>query len=218
MTTEEKRLMLELQGTDPRDLDADALSRLVRDCGAPAMSRLVRDCGAPAMSRLVRYCDADDLLRIVRDCGAPAMSRLVRYCDADDLSRLVRDCDADDLSRLVRDCDAYDLSRIKRIQSVIESAPTLEKPYTQILAAVNRDGCNLNMKTWHTCETTHCTAGWTVHLAGKEGYATEAALSTQAAADLILRKSRPGTPRPNFFASNEAAMAFIEARAREETQ
>ena len=71
------------------------------------------------------------------------------------------------------------------------------------------------MKTWHTCETTHCVGGWTVKLTpgGKE---LERKYHTRLAAELILSASRPDAPLPNFTASNEAAMAFIQARAKEE--
>ena len=29
------------------------------------------------------------------------------------------------------------------------------------------------MGSWHACETTHCRAGWAIHLAGKAGYDLE---------------------------------------------
>jgi hypothetical protein len=32
------------------------------------------------------------------------------------------------------------------------------------------------MATWHRCATTHCIAGWAVHLAGPEGYKLEKSL------------------------------------------
>ena len=97
----------------------------------------------------------------------------------------------------------------------LKNVPSLEMPYTKILAAVKSG--NLEMKTWHTCETTHCVGGWTVVLT-KGGRELEQKYDTRLAAELILRKSRPDAPLPNFTASNEAAMAFIEARAAEEKQ
>ena len=92
-----------------------------------------------------------------------------------------------------------------------------KKPYTNLLAAINSPGCALKMKTWHTCETTHCIAGWTVTKApmGKE---LEAEIGTGPAARLILMASRPGAPLPRFDsnAPEDAIMAFVEARAAEE--
>ena len=63
--------------------------------------------------------------------------------------------------------------------------------------------------------------GWTVHKAGPAGYALEKACGadgTPVAAALILLKSRPDAPLPNFYATNDQAMAFIKARAAEEKE
>ena len=65
------------------------------------------------------------------------------------------------------------------------------------------------------CKTTHCEAGWLVTL-HPQGRVLEQEIGWKAAATLILRRSRPDAPLPNFLASNEAALAFIEARAAEE--
>ena len=128
---------------------------------------------------------------------------------------LPKDCGGDKVS--VGGLSSYQIGGMSRDQmAAIDSAknvPILEKPYTKILEAINVGG--LEMETWHTCKTTHCVGGWTVTLApgGKE---FEAKWQTANAARMILSASRPGAPLPNFTASNEAAMAFIEARAAEE--
>jgi hypothetical protein len=58
------------------------------------------------------------------------------------------------------------------------------------------EGCSVNMREWHTCETTHCLAGWivTVH---PEGRLLEHVTSTHLAAHLILHAA--GIESPNFF-------------------
>lgn len=102
----------------------------------------------------------------------------------------------------------------------LEHVPILENPYTKILAAIETDGCKLEMASWHSggCGTTHCVGGWTCHLA-PDGKAFENRIGdTGLAAQMILRASRPDAPLPNFTASNEAAMAFIRARAKEEAK
>ena len=48
---------------------------------------------------------------------------------------------------------------------------------------------SLNMSDWHTCETTHCRAGWVVHLAGEAGYKLEQQTSTEFAAMQIYKAS-----------------------------
>jgi hypothetical protein len=74
------------------------------------------------------------------------------------------------------------------------------------------------MDTWHTCDTTHCRAGWVVHLAGNKGYELESKTSTPFAAMQIYHKSNPGVPvsPTRFFESNEVAMADIKRCAEQE--
>lgn len=81
-----------------------------------------------------------------------------------------------------------------------------------ILAAIEAGG-TLEMGDWHKCDTTHCRAGWAVHLAGNPGYGLERQFGTSAAGALIYAASRPDMPVPDFYASNEAAMADLIACA-----
>ena len=71
----------------------------------------------------------------------------------------------------------------------------------------------LYMGDWHTCETTHCRAGWVIHLAGPAGKALEARFNTELAAMLIYRES--GSPiNPCRFYDNDAdALADMKKRA-----
>jgi hypothetical protein len=78
--------------------------------------------------------------------------------------------------------------------------PDLDK---QILERVTNGG-TLDMKDWHTCETTHCRAGWAVVIAGEAGKVLESMLGPQTAATLIYHASTGSIP--NFFASNDEAM------------
>jgi hypothetical protein len=73
------------------------------------------------------------------------------------------------------------------------------------------------MQDWHTCDTTHCRAGWIVHLSGQQGYDLEKHTSTLFAAQQIYKKSSPiKVSPPRFFESNEKAMADIKRCADEE--
>ena len=105
---------------------------------------------------------------------------------------------------------------LARIRQVRDSIPVLDRPYRQILEAITAKGCSLDMGSWHRCKTTHCLGGWTVTLAGQSGAQLEERIGAEAAARAILRKSRPEAPLPNFYASDKAALAFIQARAAEE--
>lgn len=67
------------------------------------------------------------------------------------------------------------------------------------------------MGKWHTCENTHCRAGWVVTLAGAEGKALEAFFNTSLAAMKIYDASCPGfrINPARFFDENDAALEDI---------
>lgn len=73
---------------------------------------------------------------------------------------------------------------------------------------VNQEGCALEMQSWHTCNTTHCIAGWAV-IIHPQGLELEEKYGTSAAAALIFNASAVN-PIPNFYASNEDAMAWLK--------
>ena len=74
------------------------------------------------------------------------------------------------------------------------------------------------MFDWHTCDTTHCRAGWVVHLAGKAGYALEKATSTLFAAQQIYKKSGYVISPARFFDDDEEAMADMKRLALLESE
>jgi hypothetical protein len=76
------------------------------------------------------------------------------------------------------------------------------------------------MGQWHSCNTTHCRAGWAVHLAGEEGYALERFHGglTGHAALLIYNASSPDihVSPTRFYGTNADAMADMKRCADEE--
>ena len=82
-----------------------------------------------------------------------------------------------------------------------------------VLAALSAPGCGLNMDVYHACETTHCRAGWaiTLHPMGRE---LEEVFGPWLAGAVIYQVSTGRVP--NFFASDEDAMADIRRCARAE--
>jgi hypothetical protein len=76
------------------------------------------------------------------------------------------------------------------------------------------------MGTWHTCETTHCRAGWVVHLAGEAGYTLEKHFkSTAFAAGQIYRKSSDIIVSPTkFYDTNTEALEDIKKCAELEKE
>ena len=93
--------------------------------------------------------------------------------------------------------------------------PKIERLHSKILAAIESGGA-LEMGTWHTCETTHCRAGWAIHIAGEFGRGLEWALGSGAAAALLFAVAYPNQRVPDFYSSNEDAMADIRRCAAEE--
>ncbi|WP_186079369.1 hypothetical protein [Burkholderia gladioli] len=74
----------------------------------------------------------------------------------------------------------------------------------------------LDMGTWHSCETTHCRAGWVVHEAGEAGYALEKFHNTELAAMLIYRASGYKINPARFYDDSATALADMKRLAEGE--
>ena len=61
------------------------------------------------------------------------------------------------------------------------------------------------MGDWHTCETTHCLAGWAVHLSGPAGYALEALVGPSTAGQILMP-----TAAHLFDAADSEAITWAE--------
>ena len=72
------------------------------------------------------------------------------------------------------------------------------------------------MLDWHSCETTHCRAGWVVHLAGEAGYALESFFNTELAAMKIYRASGFEINPSRFYDSDDDALADMKRLAEAE--
>ena len=90
--------------------------------------------------------------------------------------------------------------------------PAIPDIHRAIYAAASKPDA-LDMKTWHTCETTHCRGGWTVSLAGEKGKALEARTSTLFAAMQIYKASGYPISPVRFFDDNKKAMADMKRLA-----
>jgi uncharacterized protein YjbI with pentapeptide repeats len=85
--------------------------------------------------------------------------------------------------------------------------------HNKMLEAVGSGG-TLDMSSWHKCDTTHCRAGWAVHLAGNAGKLLEAQMGTAMAGALIHVASCPWMEKvPDFYATDEVALEDIKAQA-----
>ena len=78
----------------------------------------------------------------------------------------------------------------------------------EVAKAALADERALNMLDWHTCETTHCIAGWAIQLAGDQGKALEDKFGPHIAGLSLL-----GTEAASHFYDNvEDATAWLKTR------
>lgn len=94
----------------------------------------------------------------------------------------------------------------------IPTIPVIPDIHKAVFEAVSRPKA-LDMGAWHTCETTHCRAGWVVHLAGEAGYKLEEFHNTELAAMLIYRESGYPINPARFHDSGADAMADMKRLA-----
>jgi hypothetical protein len=99
--------------------------------------------------------------------------------------------------------------KIENSGLIIPEIPDIHK---RVYEAASKAEC-LNMSTWHTCETTHCRAGWVIHLAGDAGYALEKQTSPLFAAQQIYRKSGYLISPVRFFDTEEKALEDMKKLA-----
>jgi hypothetical protein len=95
----------------------------------------------------------------------------------------------------------------------VPEIPVITDIHKAVYAAVTNPNHNLDMSDWHSCETTHCRAGWIIHLAGKEGYALEERTDTVFAAMQIYKASGYEISPCRFFDSNEEALEDMKRLA-----
>jgi hypothetical protein len=97
--------------------------------------------------------------------------------------------------------------------------PVIENIHQSVLRAIKQPNHSFDMSDWHTCDTTHCRAGWVTALAGKQGRKLEDKYSTEFAAMLIYNHSSPILVSPvEFYKNQEEAMNSIIECAEKEAQ
>ncbi|MGI4873162.1 MAG: hypothetical protein ACRYFX_18535 [Janthinobacterium lividum] len=144
-----------------------------------------------------------------------------RHADYEAQNETNRGCyDCSGCSRCSRCSGCYGCSDEKREDAdagfVVPMIPNIHQA---VLAATSHPGA-LNMSDWHTCETTHCRAGWVEHLAGEAGKKLADQTSTLFAAMQIYHKSSPTIPVPptRFFVDNIRAMEDMQRCAELEAE
>jgi hypothetical protein len=99
-------------------------------------------------------------------------------------------------------------ARVARYRALHPEIPVIEALDRKILDAVTVSDGHLDMARWHTCETTHCRAGWAITLGGEAGKKLEKEHGPFLAGCMIYRASTGRVPY--FFATTEEALADIK--------
>lgn len=120
-------------------------------------------------------------------------------------------------SRCSRCSHCSDCSDCYRKKEQLPEIPKIENIHQKIYEVASQPGC-LDMDAWHSCETTHCRAGWAVHLAGGAGYALERKTSPVFAAMQIYKASGYEISPCRFFDTNEEALKDMKKLAEVELQ
>ena len=114
-----------------------------------------------------------------------------------------------DLTRAV--LTRADLTRADLTDAVGLPLPTPDEAAERIRAvaqaALASDNA-LHMSTWHKCETSHCIAGWAIHLAGPVGYVLEKAVGAPTAGLMLLGVEA----HSHFYDDNATARAWLQSK------
>jgi hypothetical protein len=94
----------------------------------------------------------------------------------------------------------------------IPTIPVIADIHKRVYEACTQPSA-LNMSNWHTCETTHCRAGWVTTLAGEPGKALEKVYGALLAAQLIYRESGYAINPCRFFDGDQEALEDMKRLA-----
>lgn len=104
------------------------------------------------------------------------------------------------------------LDIVKYLNSLLaERVPYIENLDAKILNDINNHGYHLEMGSWHTCETTHCRAGFAEVYGGDQAKELVKYFGHWLTGGMIYWRSSGYIP--DFYASNEDAMRDIIEKA-----
>ncbi len=186
-----------------------ALKSLVNcdDCVNCRSCRYCSDCS---------YCSYCSDCRSCRSCSYCSSCSSCRYCSDCSYCSYCSDCSYCRSCSYCSDCSSCrSCSSCSSKKGDFKSPviPVIKSIHQEVYKAVSKPNA-LEMGDWHTCDTTHCRAGWVVALAGEEGKALEKYHGTCLAAQLIYRKSSSiKVSLLRFFDTADEAMADMKKMA-----
>ena len=110
-----------------------------------------------------------------------------------------------------------DLARADLADAKGISLPTPEEAERRIKAVANAalaSEAALDMGDWHTCETTHCIAGWAIHNEGSVGYILEKAVGSPMAGLMLLGVEA----HAHFYDTTGKARKWLKSKLEPATQ
>ncbi len=115
--------------------------------------------------------------------------------------------------------EAVDDKKEEKALEIRNTIPVVADLHKRIYEAASAPGA-LEMGEWHTCDKTHCRAGWTVTLAGEAGRKLESFFNTELTAMMIYDASCPGFKihPARFFDDNDVALADMKKLASPSSQ
>ena len=143
-------------------------------------------------------------LRVCDLSGADLRGCDLRGCD-------LRVCNLTGCNLTYADLSGCDLSGADLSGCNLGDVPVVPDLHRRMEEVTRTEGA-LDMGDWHTCETTHCRAGWAIRLAGEAGTKLERKIGSAAAGALIYAASTGIVP--DFCATDAAARADIEKCAK----
>ena len=88
---------------------------------------------------------------------------------------------------------------------IVDDAP--QRLQSVAATVLSNDGATLAMGKWHTCDTTHCLAGWAIHQAGTIGKTLESLHGPHLAGLLLLGHEAAS----HFYDNNEDATEWLRS-------
>lgn len=166
------------------------------------------------------YCQSCSRCGYCHDCVSCDQSRHCQDCNICEFCNSCHkciDCKYCAHCTFCRDLKHGQMRHVDPEKNPAFKVPVIKNIHTAIFEAAKEPNA-LNMASVHSCDTTHCRAGWVVHLAGDAGYALEARTSWMFAAMQIYKES--GSPiSPNkFHETDDEALADMKTLAEWEAQ
>ena len=108
----------------------------------------------------------------------------------------------------LRGADLRDADLRDAVGLVLPTPEEAERRIRAVAQAALATDDALHMGDWHKCDTTHCIAGWAVHLEGPVGYILEKAVGSPMAGLMLLGVEA----HTHFYDDNATARAWLQSK------